>query len=62
MNDNFNLNKVNIIANVSYCNISNKYMIGLWIGKIYTILEDKFKTKDDAIDFLYDNFEYTHSV
>ena len=62
MNDNFNLNKINIIANVSYCNISNKYPIGLWIGKIYTILEDKFKTKDEAIDFLYDNFDYMYSI
>jgi hypothetical protein len=62
MNDYFNLDNVNITANVSYCNISKKYIVGIWIGKIYTILEEKFKTKDEAIDFLYNNFDCMYSV
>jgi len=51
-----------IIANVSYFNVSGTYSIGFQIGKIYTILRDKFKSEDEAIFYLLDNFDYVKEM
>jgi hypothetical protein len=44
-----------ISANISYFNVLDKYMIGLTIGGLYTILNNKFNTEQEAIKFLNDN-------
>lgn len=46
-----------IVANVSYSNVLDDYSIGFQIGKIYTILQDKFKSEREAIFYLLSNFE-----
>lgn len=51
-----------IIANVSYFNVSKTYSIGFQIGKIYTILRDEFKSEDEAIFYLLDNFDYVKEM
>lgn len=45
-----------IVANISYFNIDETYSIGLRIGKIYTILQENFKSEKEAIFYLLDNF------
>lgn len=47
----------NIIANISYFNVCGTYSIGFQIGKIYTILQDKFKSEGEAILYLLQNFK-----
>lgn len=58
MNDYLELGKISVNANISYTNISKKYIIGLMIGNVYTILEESFDEKSDAVQFLLDNFYY----
>lgn len=51
------LGKRNVSAEIYYCNVFNKYNIGLTVGSVYTVLSNSFDTEDQAQQYIYDNFE-----
>ena len=51
------LGRQNVSAEIYYCNVFNKYNIGLTIGDFYTILSKSFDTKDQAQEYIYNNFD-----
>ena len=51
------LGKRNVSAEIYYCNVFNKYNIGLHIRSIYTILNKSFDTEDQAQEYIYDIFD-----
>jgi len=50
------IGKRNVSAEIYYCNVLNKYNIGLTIGGFYTILSKSFNTEEEAQEYIYDNF------
>lgn len=49
-----------IVANISY--IVDDYRIGLHIGKMYTILQEKFESEKEAITYIFKNFGYVSEM
>lgn len=56
MNKRMYLGMQSITAEISYTNVLNCYLIGIHIGGIYTILDEKFDTEQGAICFLKQKF------
>jgi len=50
------LGNLNVTADVSYSNVLDRYMVGLHIGNIYTILDDKFNSEKEAKDYIFNRF------
>jgi len=57
MRKDIHLGKQHVSAEIYYCNVFNKYNIGLHIGSVYTILSKSFDTKDQAQEYIYDIFD-----
>jgi len=56
MSRNIPLGNLNVLADISYTNVLDKYIIGFHIGSIYTILNEKFNSEKEAMDYIFKNF------
>lgn len=52
MGKNISLGNLNIVADINYFNVLNVYKIGLYIGNVYIIIDEDFKTESDAYKYI----------